>query len=148
MKFEIVSYQRVGELRFGTSKCMTAQALGHIDRIVDTADGVIELYNFSSDIVAQLKKASDQLIEIGFGRRSKGVSYGDILFFEQPAREVVRRLCKLDQNALVGYGVLVFLNLGLSLSGFLEDEDDTKAITVFARGVWDDIVPSMKPYSC
>lgn len=148
MDFIISPYDSVGSLKFGMPRLEVEQALGHVDRVMDTPDEIFELYNFSLDLIAQVDKKEDQLIEVGFGSRSKNVSFEGVLFFESAAQDVVRRLCKLDRNAFIGHGALVFLNLGLSLSGFVEDDDGTKAITVFARGVWDDIIPSMKPYSC
>ncbi len=147
MKFKIDAYKEVGPLRFGMSKQETEQAIGHVDRAANTPDGIIELYNFSYDVVAQVRKSSDQLIEVGFGHRATEVCINNIYLFEQPGQDVLLELSKIDSNSFVGHGSIVFLNLGISLTGFTDDDNSTRAITAFANGVWDDIIPSMKPFS-
>ena len=147
MEFKIDAYKKVGPLRFGMSQQEAEKAVGHIDRVVNTPDGIIELYNFLFDVVAQVQKNSDQLIEVGFGHRATGVSLNDIRFFEQSQQEVLSELYKIDSNAFIGHGAIVFLNLGVSLTGFQSDDDNTRAITAFAKGGWDDIIPSMKTFA-
>jgi hypothetical protein len=147
MKFLIEPYKKVGPLYFGMSRAETEQALESIDRSVDSDDGITELYNFTYDIVAQVRKISNQLIEVGFGHRAKEVYINNIRFFDQPQQDVLSELYNIDPNAFVGHGSIVFLNLGISLTGFASGDDSSRSMTAFAAGVWDDIIPSMKPYN-
>lgn len=147
MDFLIEPYKKVGPLYFGMNKAQTEQALAHVDRSIDSDDGIVELYDFTNDVVAQVRRTSDQLIEVGFGQRAKEVHINNIRIFEQPQQEVLSELYKIDSNAFIGHGSIVFLNLGISLTGFAKGDDVSRAITAFAPGIWDDIIPSMKPYA-
>jgi len=147
MEFRIQPCKEVGPLRFGMGKLDTERALGHIDREIYAQDGIVELYNFPFDVIAQVKKSSDELIEVGFGHRAVGVILNNIRFFEQSAQDVLLELYKIDSHAFIGHGAIVFPNLGVSLTGFQAEDDSSKKITAFAKGVWDDIIPSMKPFS-
>lgn len=69
------------------------------------------------DLVAQVHKNSNQLIEVGFGHRATGVHIYNIQLFEQPQQDVLSELYKIDNNAFIGHGSIVFLNLGISLTG-------------------------------
>jgi hypothetical protein len=108
---------------------------------------LVKLYNFSHDVVAQVRKKSDQLVEVGFGPSATNVILDSIHFFEESKNDVVRRLCKIDSNAFTGHGSIVFLNIGVSLTGFeIDDDASERAVTAFSRGLWDIIIPSMKPF--
>ena len=145
--FEIMPYSGCGNIKFGMTRQEVEQSIGHIDRVVKTADGVTELYNFTLDLVAQVSTDDDHLIEIGFGRRAKNVTFGGIRFFEEPPREVLASLCLIDPTVVSGFGAIVFPALGLSFTGFQDEQDDAKAMTSFEKGQWDDLIPSMKPFS-
>ena len=58
------------------------------------------------------------------------------LFVDEPI-SVIKRLFLLDSSAATYLGFLVFLELGISLTGFHDDDEDQKAFTAFERGSWD-----------
>lgn len=45
-------------------------------------------------------------------------------------------------------GYLIFFNLGIAVTGFHDDDESQKAITVFRKGDWDQFKERMKPYHC
>jgi hypothetical protein len=47
-------------------------------------------------------------------------------------------LTGLDSDVFDSYGFLVFMNLGITVTGFHDDDESQKAITVFRKGRWDD----------
>ena len=147
MIFNIEPYAAVGPLRFGMTRVDTQQAIGNIDQAADLLEGIVRIHSPSNDLLAQVS-ADDKLIEVGFGRRATNVTLGSINFFTQPKADVIKALCKLDSSAVFGYGSIVFPALGISLTGFQNEDDDDKAITAFAKGVWDDIIPTLKKFNC
>lgn len=147
MKFNIVPYQSVGALVFGMTIQAVQQVLGQVDRIVKTDDDISEVYNFSLDILAQIQTSTNQLIEVGFGKRAKNVTLGNLSFFDTPSKDVVLALCHLDGSPLYTSGSLLFLKLGITLTGFLDkDVDADKAVSFFHQGGADQVIPIMKPF--
>lgn len=147
MILNLTPYSAVGPLIFGMSKVETENAIGDINQTTDLLEGIIRIHSPSNDLLAQVSE-DDKLIEVGFGRRATSVTLGSINFFTQPKAQVIKELCKLDAGAVYGYGSIVFPALGISLTGFQNEDDDDKAITAFAKGVWDDIIPTLKKFIC
>ena len=44
------------------------------------------------------------------------------------------------------HGFIVLLNLGITLTGFHDDDIYQRAVTVFARGRWDGQLSDLKPF--
>ena len=49
-------------------------------------------------------------------------------------------------KALDAMGSIVFSDLGLSFSGFHDQDEEHKAVTVFSRGRWDEVLTGATPY--
>jgi hypothetical protein len=60
--------------------------------------------------------------------------------------DVVRRLAADDPDVKETFSFLVFLRLGITLTGFHDGEESDLSVTVFKPGLWDERVPSMKPF--
>jgi hypothetical protein len=146
MDFNIEPYKSVGPLIFGMSRQDVEKTLKHIDRVIVSADGVTELYNHAFDIVVQVATDTNKMIEVGFGRRAKNVTLGKIQCFQQPPRLALSEFCTVDSKALHGLGTILFPNLGISCSGFLNEDDNDQALTAFAQGVWDNMIPKLRPF--
>ena len=43
-------------------------------------------------------------------------------------------------------GFIVFLGLGLTLTGFHDGNDSQRAVTAFARGRWDHLRSKLRPF--
>jgi hypothetical protein len=141
--FNIVPYLSVGPLTFGMTAKEVKLALGHVDRAIRAGSGITKIQNFSHDMLAQVSTGADQLLEVGFGKRAKNVSLGKISFFVQPAKHVIAELFALDNAALEGYGAIIYPYLGITLTGF-QDDDDNMAMSIFHRGGADQVIPLMK----
>jgi hypothetical protein len=70
-------------------------------------------------------------------------TYDGGLTFEGPPG---RRLLQDDPEPGELVGFLVFLRLGVTLSGFHEATTDEAAVTVFERGRWDSLAPRFQPF--
>lgn len=73
------------------------------------------------------------------------VKYKGRDIFTDPA--VRRQLIEDDGNAQTISGVIVLLNLGISLFDLDGDNNTDKGISIFDEGVWDDLKTKMVPYS-
>jgi hypothetical protein len=41
-----------------------------------------------------------------------------------------------DKNIFESDGFLIFMNLGITLTGFHDESEDDVAVTIFSKGVW------------
>ncbi|EIJ45150.1 hypothetical protein GWL_45900 [Herbaspirillum sp. GW103] len=55
-------------------------------------------------------------------------------------------MVNLDGNPYESVGFIVLLNLGITLTGFHDDDIYQRAVTVFTRGRWDDLLQKLKPF--
>ena len=52
-----------------------------------------------------------------------------------------------DPLPLEGMGIVVFLTLGVAITGFVGTDASDDAVTVFAEGRWDGLRDQLKPLS-
>lgn len=55
-------------------------------------------------------------------------------------------LLNLDKDAYEDVGIIVFKNLGISVTGFEHSDDDDLAISAFSRVHWDEDLEAMRAY--
>jgi hypothetical protein len=56
------------------------------------------------------------------------------------------RLCRLDGDAKEVVGFIVLLSLGLAFTGFHDDDESQKAVSLFAKGGYEDLRPKMRNF--
>jgi hypothetical protein len=146
-EFELFPYIGAGLLTFGMSPKEVESLLG--------PPSVVKLNDNNNRVEFRLflnltysSGGGDRLNHIGFGRQMVGVKYRDLAIFRDPAERVLQRLVTEDGNPYFFLGIVVLLNLGMTLTGFQDDDDDDsdKAMTVFPKGSWDKWIPEMKPF--
>jgi hypothetical protein len=86
------------------------------------------------DCSARFSKLEETLVEVGFLKSALVVLKGIDLFHDTNS---IKRIAALDGNIYEFYGFLVFLDLGITLTGFHDNDESQKALTVFACGRWD-----------
>ncbi len=145
--FDIKPYWGAGPLRLGMSRKQVEAVLGPPDKTRSTTF-FNETIEFRCESALQtVYSAEGALVEISFGRAVEGVTINDLDVFKTPGREVIERLVKADGRPLEIVGIIVFLNLGISMTGFLQDDEPgQKAIGVFAKGRFDTKLEKMRPY--
>lgn len=141
MRFAIEPYEGALPIRFGASETDVVQLLGEPDT---------RSTNFRGD-----RSFDYYPITVGFGKKDRKVMHiafspgVEVLFrgrnvFEPGAFE---ELCRLNGAPMEGLGFVVLLNLGISLSGFHDTDDEAeKVVIVFARGEYDQVKHHMKPF--
>ncbi len=132
MSLEIYPAQGLGNLKFGMTISESQIALGQeLDRTV--RDDVTELY-FENYL--NLAFRNDGLYRIGATRYSKGITYKGIDIFAAEPSSVLKAMEAESGEAFEMYGFIVFLKLGLSLTGFHDDDAENKAVTISVLEEW------------
>jgi hypothetical protein len=79
-----------------------------------------------------------KLVQIGATRRSAGILCDGIDIFAVPPLEILQRMQRDAGEAFEYMGSVVFLKLGITLTGLHEEDLGDKAMTMFKPGLWDD----------
>jgi hypothetical protein len=130
----IIPYVGVGDLMFGmTEKEVKAilgdcqhQKRGKLDNLIEIRGEMINIY----------ASKTNRLCEVGFGRGYVNLSYDSINILQDDRKYVLEQLIMRDKNIFESYGFLIFMNLGITLTGFHDESEDEVAVTVFSKGVW------------
>jgi hypothetical protein len=62
-------------------------------------------------------------------------------------RETFEKLVKLDAEAKELVGFVVLLKLGIAFTGFHDEDQSQRSISVFVAGAYDELIPKMKFFS-
>ena len=89
-------------------------------------------------------KEDSKVVEIEF-RRGAFLSLQSHDLFEET--DVIAYLMTFDPRPFDGKGVLVFFELGISISGFHDAEPTQEGISVFRKGTWDEFRETLTPFS-
>jgi hypothetical protein len=142
----IQPYVGVGQLKFGMRPDEVAAILGPPDGsrlIADTSE--IRERREQSALQAVYAAGDKRLVELGFSPPIAGLEFDGVRLFAVQSDDALLRAIQHDPSPLSIHGFVVFFGLGLTLTGFDEDEDD-KAVTVFEKGRWDDIKTEMQKF--
>jgi hypothetical protein len=146
-EFDLKIYIGAGLLRFGMTRKQVEDVLSPPDKTKRTTfRNETQEFRRDNGLQTVYSAAEDTLVEISFyGNQSVAFEAMDV--FQTPGTEVIRRLSEADGKPLETVGILVFLNLGIAMTGFLqEDEPGQKSISVFAKGRWDSEIEDLKPF--
>jgi len=153
MDFDIISFTGVGLLRFGMTPDEAHAIVGTpgdmciLDYPNSTKKERRETYSSGMHIMFTEPASSARLVEFVFWDQCRRLRYGGMdLFQVMPRVNVVRRLAADDPDVKETFSILVFLRLGITLTGFHDGEESNLSVTVFEPGRWDEYVPSMKPF--
>ncbi len=158
MNWEVFPYQGLGPLHFG----MTPEEVGSYDELIGSVtDRVVEFdgsINEHRGIEAPTcNYEHDRLVGIGTDFQVPNVQFAGFDFYREEPVVVVQRLVEANGGAHSGLGFLVFLKLGIALTGFLDDEGrrclalkelalgDERAVSVFRRGLYDPFMDELEP---
>ncbi len=141
--FEIIPGEGLGPLRFGMGPIEIERILGNKEDQSEY-DDVVELY-FSNYM--NLSFRNDKLFQIGATRRSSGIAYKGMDIFSADPMAVLRALEMDAGGAFESYGFIVFPKMGLSLTGFHDDDLDNKAMALSVLEEWQSSSDTLKSIS-
>jgi hypothetical protein len=139
MEFEIVPFVGVGALRFG----MTAK-----DVIVILGEAASNSKSYLGNKVEFRPETNDLLvtyddnglaIDFGFFPSERELSFKENKIFQMKGLDTLKEMLKYDSNPYEHLGIIYFLNLGIRLSGFHDDDFSQKSVTVSKKGRLDKI---------
>lgn len=143
MAFDILPTQGVGRVRLGMTVDEVRAVLGK-EEDKSSYNDVEELY-FDNFISVSFR--GGKVFQIGATRRAKGILYnGKDIFSDDPIN--VLRSFEMDAGgAFESFGFIVFLPLGVSLTGFHDGDLDNKAVTVAVLEEWQGAADELVPIS-
>ncbi len=136
---EIVSYDNVSGLKFGSSESDALNQFGAPERIDDFRSSRELCY---PDFIVRIRKNSGVFDEFTLLPGCEAMLNGHVISWDI---EFLHHLARQGGDLKENVGFVVSEKLGISAAG-LHQEDDV-AIHAFARGTWDDLLKSMMPFS-
>ena len=140
---KIEPYKSLGPIRFGMTPTGVESLLGPCQRLGTNrreereehrAEGLVVRYSSEKQTVCEMTVY-----------RPGNAELGGINLFPDPQRAFAE-LCLLDGSPFECVGIIVFLKLGIALTGFHDAHDEQLAVAVFEEGRWDVMRTRFKPY--
>lgn len=143
MKLEILPSKGLGKLNFGMTKAEVRTILGQ-EKDRSLIEDMEELY---FDNYLNLAFRDNLLFQIGAVRHSEGITYKNIDIFESDPISVLRKMETDAGGAFEMYGFIVYPGLGISLTGFHDEDYEQKAVTVAVLEEWESVRTELRPIS-
>lgn len=118
-------------IRFGMSQAEVASVVGTPERVKQTRLG--EQEEQRAGVLVRYSKTGDGVVEITFLPTETLLFNGLNLFQVDP----IQALLLSDPAAFEWVGFIVFLSLGVAVTGYHDNDPSQRAITVSKRGRWD-----------
>ncbi|WBS04787.1 hypothetical protein OU994_11160 [Pseudoduganella sp. SL102] len=143
--FEIVPYIGAGRVRFRMSPQEVEKIYGVADSV--TLNHLKQRVEFRSNMkVGYAADLSEGLTHIGFGRQMEGVEFRGLKIFLDDSEVVLDKLIQEDGDPYIYLGFVVLLKIGITMTGFHDDDISQKALTLFPQGSWDKRRAKLKPF--
>ncbi len=139
MTFEIVSYVGAKPLLFGMTEDQAERAIG--SPLKTSVNFLGEKNSNYEGFNVSYSAQSGGLVEAGFSSDVNVVIRGMELFREP---EAFGKLLQEDSCPYEYVGFVILLDLGITLSGFHDNDPYQLSITAFTRGRWDHLKGKFK----
>ena len=127
-----VPYVGVGPIRFDMKPADVEVVEGKPESTSTSGRG--ELEEHRGDIIVRYDSETNGVVEISFG------SDGGLMLDNQDlygSSNLTKYLLSKDPSPVECFGFLLFLDIGLAATGFHDDDEDQRAISIFRKGRWD-----------
>jgi hypothetical protein len=140
--FEVVSYVGAQPLLFGMTQ---AQAEVVVGIPLESSLNQRGEHNAQYDSFSiRYSPKGGTLVEIGFSNSAR-VLFRGIDVFADP--EAFPKLVGHDSNPYEYFGFIILLDLGITLTGFHDNDESQRALTAFVRGRWDHLKGKFKDFA-
>jgi hypothetical protein len=130
--FEIVSYAGAKPLLFGMAEAQVEAIVGPPERMTVNNRGEPDASYQSFSI--RYSREDKTLVEVGFSKTARVTIRGINVFNDANAFQDILRLATCPYEY---FGFIILLDLGITLTGFHDNDPNQLAITAFTRGRWD-----------
>lgn len=127
-----IPYVGVGPIRFDMKPPDVELAVGVPSSTSTSSRGEFEEHR--GDITVRYDSETNGVVEISFGSESGLTLDKQDLYCSSNLTKYL--LCK-DSSPVECFGFLLFLDIGLAATGFHDDDEDRRAISIFQKGRWD-----------
>lgn len=141
-EFKIVPYRSVGAIRFGFSLSEVNEETGAPISVTRNNEGELD-YQYD-EFSIRLSAKDEKVVEVGLVPPAV-VRLDGIEIFRSPS--AFEQLIARDGAPYEFYGFIVLLNLGITLTGFHDDDESQIAVTAFERGRWDELRSELRPFT-
>lgn len=138
----IVPYSHVGAIRFGMRLAELPGMLNSPINSVTNHRGECE-YTFGKFSV-RFSSEKGTVVEVGLLPGSGAEINGIDIFNSRTAFE---ELIAIDDNPFEYMGFIVLLKLGITLTGFHDQDVSQQAVTAFSLGRWDHLKPQLSCFN-
>lgn len=144
--YEILPYVGVGLLKFGMSQLEAERVLGKpsLSQYDEDAGLVTDYWN-DNGLQLFFERGADRLVLISLYSNIDNIGIGSVCIDWDKTKEVYKALLSDDFSAKQTVGITIFFKYGLSVAGFLSENNGDKSLTVFAKGQWDPDDPLLRP---
>lgn len=139
--FDIEPFEAAGPIRFGMTHSEVHALLGDPIRQARNRRG--ELDETWGPVSLRYDAENGKVVEVGLVPPAIATYKGRDLF---ASLDPIRLLEADDPAPMEHVGFIVFLSLGITLTGVHDGDDSQKALTAFARGRWDHLRPKLRPF--
>ncbi|EPE1340742.1 hypothetical protein ACSGVL_003342 [Salmonella enterica] len=145
--FELYPNKGAGLIEFGMSPDDVEHILGKSDDSrVDRTKRLMEFRSFMN--VSYTSPPTQMVNHIGFGRQMKNIIFDDVNVFSADPEIVIKKLMKYDNSPYLSLGMIFFMKLKISITGFHDGFLDQKAIAIFSHDDYEEYIPEMELYRC
>jgi hypothetical protein len=136
MEWEIVSFERMGPIKFGMTPDEVAAVVGAPDRSRrGLRPGSFNESRGTGAPIVRYNESGVREIEAFYDLES--VTFQGINVFQSDGLEVLRRLEELNGDAKLSVGIVLFDKLGLTTGRLDEGPRTGHSVTAFRSGTWD-----------
>lgn len=143
MVFEIYPKKGAGVINFGMKKDEVNNLLGvSDDYIIDNNHRLIE---FRSDMnISYTVDPDGRVFHIGFSKGMNFVTFDSVNIFHDNPDVVIKKLIEYDNCPYLSLGMVFFMKLGITLTGFHDDDSDQKSLVVFNHSEYEQYIDDME----
>ncbi len=132
IEFTLMPYVGASPIFFGMSIDDVAHVLGKPDRVHTNYLG--ERDENRGLIGVRYSATDEKVVELGFVPGTKLLFDSSNLF---ECENLMNILMSHDSHPYELLGFIIFMDLGIAVGGYHDNDDSQKAITVFCKGRWD-----------
>jgi hypothetical protein len=138
----LIPYIGVGPIRFEMAPEDVEKALGKPNSITISGRGETEEHR--GEITVRYDSETNDVVEMSFGTNS-GLMLDEVCL--SSSSDLTKYLMSKDPNPVECFGFLLYLGLGIAATGFHDEDEDQKAISIFKKGRWDSMKDNFTSFS-